>query len=97
MDVTEQAFAVKPAVTATSEFSVTAQEPVPLQPAPFQPSKFEPAKRLVFMFRVTVVPLWKDAEHVAPQLTPLGLVVIRPLPAPLFVTLMANACVRVMV
>jgi hypothetical protein len=63
---------------------VRVQVPVPLQPPPLQPAKLEPLAAAAL--RVTTVPALNDAEQVAPQLMPLGLLVIVPLPVPLLLT-----------
>jgi len=71
----------KVAVTACACVMATEHEPVPLQ-APLQPVNVEPAAGLAVS---TTVPL-NDAEQVAPQLIPAGLLVTVPVPAPAKVT-----------
>jgi hypothetical protein len=66
---------------------VTVRVVVPV-PSPLHPSKVEPASGVAVS--VTVDPLLKLAEHVAPQLIPAGLLVTVPLPAPVFVTESGN-------
>src|SRR5437660_8686622 len=70
----------KVAVTEVAAFIVTLQVPVPVQPPPLQPVKVEPAPGAAVS--VTTVPGVKEAEHVAPQEIPAGLLVTVPLPAP---------------
>jgi hypothetical protein len=67
----------KEALTDLSASIVTVQTPVPEQ-APPQPAKVEPG--LGVALNVTVVPLEKKAEHVAPQAIPGGLLVTVPPP-----------------
>ena len=69
----------KLAVTARAALIVTVQAPVPVQ-LPLQPVKVEPAPGAAVS--VTTVPGVKEAEHVAPQEIPAGLLVTVPLPAP---------------
>jgi hypothetical protein len=57
------------------------QELVPLQPPPLQPEKIESDAGLAE--RVTGLSVEKAATHVLPQLRPMGLLVIVPLPSPL--------------
>jgi len=71
---------MKVAVTEVAAFIVTLQVPVPVQPPPLQPVKVEPAPGAAVS--VTTVPGVKEAEHVAPQEIPAGLLVTVPLPAP---------------
>jgi hypothetical protein len=71
-------------VTDVAAFTVTVQEPVPLQPPPLQPLNIEPTAGAAV--RVRAVPLVNVAEHVAPQLTPAGELVTVPLPLPVLVT-----------
>src|SRR5262245_57103808 len=70
----------KVAVTVVAAFTVTAQVPVPAQPPPLQPVKVDPAAAAAV--RVTTVPFAYEAEHVVPQLMPVGELVKVPLPAP---------------
>jgi hypothetical protein len=65
---------------------VVTHVPVPEQPPPLHPAKSESAAGDAV--RVTAVPFVKDAEHVPPQLIPLGELVTVPLPVPAFVTVM---------
>jgi hypothetical protein len=74
---------LKVAVTAVPTLAATVQESVPEQ-APDQPAKAEPAVGAAV--RVTVLPLAKLAEHVAPQLIPAGELLTVPLPVPALVT-----------
>ena len=74
----------KVAVTVVAAFIVTVQVPVPEQPPPLQPPKVEPVAAAAV--RVTIVPFAYDAEHVVPQLMPVGELVTVPLPAPAFET-----------
>src|SRR5437879_379890 len=71
---------MKVAVTEVAAFIVTLQVPVPVQPPPLQPVKVEPAAGAAVS--VTTVPVVNEAEHVAPQEIPAGLLVTVPLPAP---------------
>jgi hypothetical protein len=66
----------KVAVTAVAAVMVTVHVPVPEQ-APDQPAKAAKAE-VVVAVRVTVVPLEKFAEQVAPQLMPAGELVTIP-------------------
>ena len=75
---------VKVAVTVVAAESVIVHDPVPEQPPPVQPVKVEPAAAVAVS--VTVVPLAKLAEQVAPQLIPTGELVTVPLPVPAGVT-----------
>jgi len=68
------------AVTEVAAFTVTVQVPVPEQPLPLQPVKVEPAAGTAV--KVTAAPFVNEAEHVAPQEMPAGLLVTVPLPAP---------------
>mgnify|MGYP007103403757 CR=1 FL=1 len=77
---------LKTAPTLFAALIETEQEPVPLH-APDQPAKAEPDAALAVS--VTVVPDVKLAEHVEPQLIPVGLDVTVPLPVPDFVTVRA--------
>src|SRR5207253_2969690 len=63
-------------------------DPVPEQPPPAQPVKVEPAAGVAV--NVTVVPLAKLAEQVAPQLIPAGALVTVPLPVPALLTVSAK-------
>ena len=76
---------VKSAVTDSTWFMVTVQVPVPEQPPPDQPAKLDPVAGEAV--KVTLVPWSKLAEHVEPQLIPVGLEVTVPLPLPDFDTL----------
>src|SRR5882724_3373225 len=80
--VTERAKvgAVNVAVTLWATLMVTVQVPVPVQPPPLQPVKVEPATGAAV--RVTIVPIENEAEQVAPQEMPAGLLVTVPLPLP---------------
>src|SRR6267142_2525624 len=80
--VTERAKvgAVNVAVTLWATLMVTVQVPVPVQPPPLQPVKVEPATGAAV--RVTIVPIENEAEQVAPQEMPAGLLVTVPPPLP---------------
>ncbi len=80
---------VKVAVTVVAAESVTTQAPVPEHPPPLQPLKIEPAAGAAVS--VTVVPLVKLAEQVAPQVIPAGALVTVPLPVPAGVTVRVKA------
>jgi hypothetical protein len=69
-----------PAVTDVAALTVTVQVPVPLQPPPFQPVKVEAPVGVAV--KATIVPLVNDAEQVAPQLMPAGLLETVPVPVP---------------
>ena len=75
---------VKVAVTEVAALTVTVQAPVPAHPPPLQPANVEPVAAAAV--KVTAVPLVYEAEHVAPQLMPAGLLVTVPLPVPALVT-----------
>src|SRR5436190_1796263 len=75
---------VKVAVTAVSAFIVTEHVPVPEQPPPLQPVNVEPVAAVAVS--VTIVPLAYCAEHVAPQLMPVGELVTDPAPVPPLLT-----------
>src|SRR5207244_814751 len=79
---------VKVAVTVVAAETVTTHDPVPEQPPPAQPVKVEPAAGVAV--NVTVVPLAKLAEQVAPQLIPAGELVTVPLPVPALLTVSAK-------
>src|SRR5882724_1575093 len=66
------------------------QVPVPEQPPPLQPVKVELASDVAV--RVTAVPLANGAEHVAPQVTPAGLLVTVPAPAPALLAVSVKVC-----
>jgi hypothetical protein len=70
------------AVTVRAALIVTVHIPVPLQ-SPDQPVNVDPL--LGVAVSVTEAPEVKLAEHVPPQLIPLGLVTV-PVPVPLFET-----------
>jgi hypothetical protein len=74
----------KVAATVVSALSVTLQVLVPEQPPPDQPVKRAPA--FAAAVRVTCVPAVKLAVHVAPQLIPVGLLLMVPDPPPAFCT-----------
>jgi hypothetical protein len=71
---------MKVAVTEVAALIATVQVPVPEHPPPLQPVNVEPAAAAAV--NVTEVPLVNDAEQVAPQEIPAGLLVTVPLPAP---------------
>lgn len=64
------------------------QVPVPEHPPPLQPVKLDPEAGVAV--RLTVLPLSKVAEHVAPQLMPAGALTTEPEPVPAGVTVMSN-------
>jgi hypothetical protein len=71
-----------------SLFIGTVHVPVPLQ-APLQPVNVEPAAAVAVS--VTTAPSLNDAEHVAPQSIPVGVLVTEPDPPPLLVAV--SVCV----
>jgi hypothetical protein len=75
---------VKLAVTDFAASIVTVHVPVPVHPEPLQPVNVEPA--VGEAVNVTEVFWSKLKEQVAPQLIPAGLLVIVPVPVPVFVT-----------
>jgi hypothetical protein len=76
------------AVTDRAALIATVQvDAVPVQ-LPVQPPKIEPPAEAAVS--VTEVPLVYEAEHVVPQLMPVGELVTVPLPLPDFVTVRAN-------
>src|SRR4030095_2026552 len=77
----------KIAVTARAALIVTLQAPVPVQ-APLQPAKVEPVAGAAV--RLTAAPLVNEAEQVAPQEMPAGVLVTVPLPVPDLVTVSAK-------
>src|SRR5512138_14037 len=78
----------KPAVTVVLSFIVTVQVPVPEQPPPVQPVKAELVPGVAV--RMTWVPLLYDAEQLAPQDTPAGVLVTVPVPEPDLFTVRAK-------
>ena len=79
---------MKVAVTVVAAETVTVHGSVPLHPPPVQPVKAEPAAGRAVS--VTVVPLAKLAEQVAPQVIPMGLLVTVPEPLPSAITSSVN-------
>jgi hypothetical protein len=73
------------AVTLVALDMVTTQLPVPEQPPPLQPMKAVP--KFGRAVRVTVVPPVKLATQAAPQLMPVGVLVMVPVPVPAIVSL----------
>jgi hypothetical protein len=71
---------MKVAVTVVAAFIVTVQVVAMPEQPPLQPVKVDPAAAAAV--RVTEVPVAYDAEQVAPQEMPVGLLVTVPLPAP---------------
>ena len=71
---------VNVALTVVAAVRVTVHVPVPEHPPPLQPVKVELAPGVALS--VTTVPLVSDAEQVAPQLMPVGLLVTVPVPVP---------------
>src|SRR5206468_5731564 len=69
---------------------VTMQAPVPVHPPPLQPLKVEPAAGAAVS--VTAVPLGKLAAQVAPQVMPVGELVMVPLPVPVLETVRVKVC-----
>src|SRR5437867_1164460 len=82
---------VNVAVTAEAVVRVTVQGPVPVQ-VPLQPVKTDPVAGVAV--RVTTVPLTKLAAQVAPQSTPVGVLVTVPAPAPALETVRAKTGVK---
>jgi hypothetical protein len=80
----------KVAVTVVATAMVTAHVAVPEQPPPLQAVKVEPAAGVAVS--VTVLPLGKLPEHVAPQLIPAGELVTVPLPAPVMLKVRVTGC-----
>ena len=78
----------KVAVTEVAVLTVTVHVPVPAQEAPLHPVNTDPD--VAAAVSVTLVPLMKLAEQVAPQLIPLGELVTVPEPAPALVTVSAD-------
>jgi hypothetical protein len=79
--------APKVAVMPPVAFIESVQVGMPAQPL-LQPVKVEPAAGVAV--KVTSAPLANDAEQVAPQLIPAGVLVTVPLPLPAFVTVSAK-------
>ena len=77
---------MKAAKTEWFVFIPTTHWPKPLQ-SPAQPLKVEPPSGVAVS--VTVAPVFKFAEQVAPQLIPAGLLVTVPVPPPTLVTVSA--------
>ena len=75
-------------MTVAFAFRVRVHVAVPWQPPPDQPAKVEPEAAVAVS--VSLVPELNDAEHVEPQLMPVGLLVIVPMPVPDFVTVRVN-------
>src|SRR5213594_3425273 len=75
---------MKVTVTAVAPLSVTVHGPVPEQPPPLQPVKAKPAAGVAVS--VTAVPLANEAEQIAPQEMPAGVLVTVPMPTPLGLT-----------
>ena len=76
---------VKVAVMILLALMVTVQVPVPEHSPPLQSVKVEPVEAVAV--NVTEVLLSKEAEQIAPQVMPPGLLVTVPLPAPVLLTL----------
>lgn len=74
--------ALNVAFTVVLEFSVNAQEPVPVHVPPDQPAKLLPAAAVVL--RVTVAPCGIDSEHIEPQFRLPPVRVTVPSPVPIF-------------
>src|SRR5207253_642564 len=81
---------VKVAVTDVAAETVTVHAPVPVHPPPLQPLKIEPAAGAAVS--VTAVPLGKLAAQVAPQVMPVGELVMVPLPVPVLETVRVKVC-----
>src|SRR4030095_7946049 len=79
----------KVAVTERAALIVMVQVPVPVQ-APLQAVKVEPAAAAAV--RLTMVPFVNEAEHVAPQEIPAGVLVTVPVPMPDLVTVRVSVC-----
>src|SRR5207249_5008559 len=81
---------LKAAVTDVAAETVTVHAPVPVHPPPLQPLKIEPAAGAAVS--VTAVPLGKLAAQVAPQVMPVGELVMVPLPVPVLETVRVKVC-----
>jgi len=80
---------VNVAVTLRAWVILTVHWPVPLQPAPLQPVKVKPLAAVAR--KVTLWPWAKVALHVAPQVSPAGVLVTVPLPVPALTTVSCGA------
>src|SRR2546425_6932196 len=83
------------AVTRVAPARVTVQAAVPEQLPPLQPANTEPPSGIAVS--VTTAPLTKLAEQIAPQLTPAGVLVTVPAPAPAGETVRTKADEKVAV
>jgi hypothetical protein len=80
----------KVAVTFTSAVMETMQVPVPEQPPPDQPANADPSETVGVAVKVTLpLPLANSAEHVAPQVMPVGAELTIPVPPTLLLTVRA--------
>ena len=75
---------VNVAVTVTGVLPVNVQGSVPVHPPPLQPLKTDPAAGAALS--VIIVPAGYVAEHAAPQLIPVGLLLTVPAPVPTSLT-----------
>src|SRR5206468_4311239 len=82
--------ATKVGVTVVAAVTVTTQGAVPLHPPPLQPVNTEPTAGVAV--NVTGVSEGYEAEQVAPQSMPAGVLVTVPVPVPLGVTVRARTC-----
>jgi hypothetical protein len=83
------------AVTALTAFIVTTQVPTPEHPAPLQPENKEFVPGVAT--RVTTVPIPNASTQSEPQVTPDGVLVMVPAPAPVRFTVRLNTRVNVAV
>src|SRR5439155_26306479 len=88
--VSAKLWRLKAAVTDVAAETVTMHAPVPVHPPPLQPLKIEPAAGAAVS--VTAVPLGKLAAQVAPQVMPVGELVMVPLPVPVLETVRVKVC-----
>jgi hypothetical protein len=87
--VSANCFTLQVAVTLRAWLIVTWQLPVPVH-APPQPENSEPVAGVAV--NVTTVPVSNGTLHAVPQLTPSGLEVTVPAPAPAFAMVSMNCC-----
>src|SRR3989442_296650 len=86
---------LKVAVTTVAPPRVTVQAAVPEQPPPLQPTNAEPPSGDAVS--VPTVPVAKLAEQIVPQVTPAGVLVTVPAPAPAVETVRTTADAKVAV
>ncbi len=70
------------ALTVVLEFRVMVHVPIPLHPPPLQPVNTAVPGVVANAVRVTIVPEFRDVEHVDPQFIPPTLDVTVPAPCP---------------